>query len=563
MFATDQTVRMRTLDLPVKPIPPSTIDNAPAADNEPKTTRLRLVDATKMLPKAISGFDGKTVRLRPVDLPAIGTVAKTVRQRYADLSTVERGRPTKWELARMALILVLASMPILGISVDVSGLVSQGTTSIAVIVLTAVLGTLVVFAPHRTDMIVGRGLIAGMVACIVYDAARLFAVHVLGLMGDFIPVMGSFVTGEPDTTGSAAVGYIWRYIGDAGGLGVAFFVVAFALGIDRWSNVKAVLASVAFARLPHLGRLDGNCRTAATRRGDDVRPQPRDGDHHPGRPPDLRTGPRAGLPEGTAWPEGQRLAVDTDPGDEDVPAVHSRRVATYPSLAAYVMTARSPTADALSRSNLPGQEVRMSSHLEVSKPSGRELVPLSGQRLTLGKASTNDVSLDHDETVSRLHAVLENLGFAWSIRDLGSRNGTYINGDKITAERVLRSGDEVRIGKVRLLFWEVRESGDGPREEETKAAQPNELPPRLTRREVDVLVVLCRPLVSDDPFPEPASVRKMAGELYVTEAAVKQHLQNMYDKFAIPTEGDRRVRLANEALRRGAVTIAQLREGGS
>ena len=67
-------------------------------------------------------------------------------------------------------------------------------------------------------MIVGRGLIAGMVACIVYDGARLFAVHVLGLMGDFIPVMGSFVTGEPDTAGSAAVGYIWRYIGDAADL---------------------------------------------------------------------------------------------------------------------------------------------------------------------------------------------------------------------------------------------------------------------------------------------------------------------------------------------------------
>ena len=205
----------------------------------------------------------------------------------------------------------------------------------------------------------------------------------------------------------------------------------------------------------------------------------------------------------------------------------------------------------------------MSSHLEVSKPSGRELVPLTGQRLTLGKASTNDVSLDHDDTVSRLHAVLENLGFAWSIRDLGSRNGTYLNGEKITAERVLRSGDEVRVGRTRLIFWEVRDSGEGPRDEATMAAQPNELPPRLTRREVDVLVVLCRPLVSDDPFPEPASVRRMAGELFVTEAAVKQHLQNLYDKFAIPTEGDRRVRLANEALRRGAVTIAQLREGGT
>jgi len=205
----------------------------------------------------------------------------------------------------------------------------------------------------------------------------------------------------------------------------------------------------------------------------------------------------------------------------------------------------------------------MSSHLEVSKPSGRELIPLEGLRMTLGKASTNAVSLEHDETVSRLHAVLENLGFAWSIRDLGSRNGTYLNGERITAERVLRSGDEVRVGKTRLLFWEVRDSGEGKLDEETMTAQPMELPPRLTPRELDVLVVLCRPLVSDDAFPELPSVRRMAGELFVTEAAVKQHLQNLYDKFSIPAEGDRRVRLANEALRRGAVTIAQLRDTDS
>ena len=243
MYATDETVRLRPGDLPVTPQPSTT------TAGEGKTTRLRPVE-TKALPKAVSAFDGKTVRLRPVDLPVIGTVAKTVRQRYADLSSVNGGRPGAWDLVRMALILLLASMPILGISVDVSGLVSQGTTSVVLIVLTALYGTLIVFAPHKTDVIVGRGLIAGMVACIVYDGARLFAVHVLGLMGDFIPVMGSFVTGEPDTTGSAAVGYIWRYIGDAGGLGVAFFVVAFALGIDRWSNVKAVLASVAFAVFP-------------------------------------------------------------------------------------------------------------------------------------------------------------------------------------------------------------------------------------------------------------------------------------------------------------------------
>jgi DNA-binding CsgD family transcriptional regulator len=205
----------------------------------------------------------------------------------------------------------------------------------------------------------------------------------------------------------------------------------------------------------------------------------------------------------------------------------------------------------------------MRSHLEIWKPSGRELITLGGERVTVGKSSTNLVSLNHDSTVSRVHAVLENLGFAWSIRDVGSRNGTYLNGEKISAERVLRSGDELRVGKSRLVFWEVKEGDETTGGEETISAAPSQLPPRLTRRELEVLVVLCRPLVSDDPFPEAVSVRRMAQELFVTEAAIKQHLQNLYDKFAIPPEGERRVRLANEAIRRGAVTIAMLRDSGT
>jgi hypothetical protein len=200
----------------------------------------------------------------------------------------------------------------------------------------------------------------------------------------------------------------------------------------------------------------------------------------------------------------------------------------------------------------------MNSHLEIWKPSGRELITLSGQRVTVGKAPTNLVSLEHDSTVSRLHAVLENLGFAWSVRDVGSRNGTYLNGEKISAERILRSGDELRVGKSRLIFWEVKDD-ETTAAEATISADPAPPPPRLTRRELEVLVLLCRPLLSDDPFPEPASVRGMAHELFVTEAAIKQHLQNLYDKFAIPTAGERRVRLANEAIQRRAVTVAMLR----
>jgi DNA-binding NarL/FixJ family response regulator len=146
---------------------------------------------------------------------------------------------------------------------------------------------------------------------------------------------------------------------------------------------------------------------------------------------------------------------------------------------------------------------------------------------------------------------------------VGSRNGTYLNGEKISTERVLRSGDELRVGKTRLVFWEIKEADETTAGDATVSVAPTQPPPRLTRRELEVLVVLCRPLVSDDPFPEAVSVRRMAQELFVTEAAIKQHLQNLYDKFAIPPEGERRVRLANEAIRRGAVTLAMLRDSGN
>jgi hypothetical protein len=238
--APEETVRLRPGDLPIALLPQAA--KTLKAD-EPMTTRLKT--------PVLADSDGRTVRLRPlVDIPVVGKVTNTIRQRYIDLNNSETKPPSKWEYARLALVLLLASMPILAISVEVFGLLPQSALTMVAITLVAVLATLIAFAPHKIDMIVGRGLIAGMVACIVYDGARLFAVHVLGLMGDFIPVMGSFVTGEPDTAGSAAVGYVYRYLGDAGGLGVAFFVVAFAIGIDRWKNVNAVLAAIAFSVFP-------------------------------------------------------------------------------------------------------------------------------------------------------------------------------------------------------------------------------------------------------------------------------------------------------------------------
>jgi hypothetical protein len=52
----------------------------------------------------------------------------------------------------------------------------------------------------------------------------------------------------------------------------------------------------------------------------------------------------------------------------------------------------------------------MPAYLEVWRPSGPELVALTGQRVTLGKDPSNTVVVDHDRTVSRLYAVLEDCG---------------------------------------------------------------------------------------------------------------------------------------------------------
>ena len=75
-----------------------------------------------------------------------------------------------------------------------------------------------------------------------------------------------------------------------------------------------------------------------------------------------------------------------------------------------------------------------------------------------------------------------------------------------------------------------------------------------------MLVALCRPLLDRDMFTEPSTTRAIADELVITQAAVKQHLVNLYDKFGVAaSDSNRRSRLANEALRRGAVSLTELR----
>jgi len=81
--------------------------------------------------------------------------------------------------------------------------------------------------------------------------------------------------------------------------------------------------------------------------------------------------------------------------------------------------------------------------------------------------------------------VVELVGPSWAVRDLGSRNGTRVNGDLTSGDRLLRSGDELLVGSTRLVFRLSEETAY----DVTVGADP---PPQLTPRERDVLLELFR-----------------------------------------------------------------------
>jgi hypothetical protein len=176
-----------------------------------------------------------------------------------------------------------------------------------------------------------------------------------------------------------------------------------------------------------------------------------------------------------------------------------------------------------------------------------EVVALRDDVTTIGRGHGADIRLS-DPSVSRLHAEIVRRGPYYYLADLGlSRNGTRVNGRPV-ARRVLDDGDVLSFGSARCRIEGL------PREELAADAElRRSAAPELTRRELDVLISLCRPALSDDAFVTPATAREIAGDLVVTEAAVKQHLLRLYQKFRVPEGPNRRTRLANEVITLGLV----------
>lgn len=163
----------------------------------------------------------------------------------------------------------------------------------------------------------------------------------------------------------------------------------------------------------------------------------------------------------------------------------------------------------------------------------QRMVGLGGDRAlaVVGRAASCDVPIEWDDRVSRTHAKLERVGREWSIEDDGlSRNGTYVNEERVRGPRRLRDGDMVRAGHTTLVFRAPSSPGASrPTQPESRLAAP----PALSSAQRRVLDALCRPCIDQAGPMTPATNEQIAAELSLSVDAVKAHLRQLYRRFEV------------------------------
>jgi FHA domain-containing protein len=193
----------------------------------------------------------------------------------------------------------------------------------------------------------------------------------------------------------------------------------------------------------------------------------------------------------------------------------------------------------------------------VWRDGEQRILPLGGGRLTLGRDAACDVALPDDDEVSRLHAELEQVGGHWVLADHGlSRNGTFLNGERLHGEKALHDGDSLRVGATVLEF---RAPGETPAPS-TRPASGAPAAASLTPTQRAVLVALCRPYRDGSPFAVPASNQAIADEVALSVPRVKAHLHDLFERLGVDDlpHNAKRAKLVEVALSTGAVSAREL-----
>ena len=184
--------------------------------------------------------------------------------------------------------------------------------------------------------------------------------------------------------------------------------------------------------------------------------------------------------------------------------------------------------------------------------------PLEGtSSRTLGRSSGCDVRLDWDEQVSRVHAALELVGSDWTLVDDGlSRNGTFLNGERLNGRRRLQDGDTFVLGSTSFNFRNTTRGST----QLTKVGEQLVTAASLSPTQRQIVTALCRPYKHDDPYATPASNQQIADELFLSVDAVKTHLRSLFQKFHIEDlpQNQKRVKLVERVLGLGLISRKDL-----
>jgi len=178
-------------------------------------------------------------------------------------------------------------------------------------------------------------------------------------------------------------------------------------------------------------------------------------------------------------------------------------------------------------------------------------------RLTVGRNSGADVALTWDDEASRLHALLERVTQDWTLVDDGlSRNGSWVNGERLSGRRRLVDGDRLRFGDTLIIY---RAPGGEGADDATVSAQPFE-PVRLTDTQRRVLIALCRPFKRASAFAAPPSNQQIADELVLSIDAVKTHLRTLFAKFGVEDlpQNQKRLKLIERVFDSGLISERDL-----
>lgn len=174
-----------------------------------------------------------------------------------------------------------------------------------------------------------------------------------------------------------------------------------------------------------------------------------------------------------------------------------------------------------------------------------------GDEVSIGRDASNAIPLTWDRHVSRLHARLSRVGGEWVVEDDGlSRNGTFLNGERLARSSRLRDRDVLRFGDVSIAF---RSTSPGSRSETLTSAESE--PPAISAGEARVLTALARPWIEGQGMAAPASNAEIAAELQISVHTVKSHLQALFGKFDLSglPHSRKRAALVEASFRSGAI----------